>query len=103
MMFVDTNAVESHLLGKLKLVEIIVVNLVALHRIVKFSRGRIDPDRTITLREVIRQIRIWHQVEPMKLHARLSFMSTTPADPYVGAAGWFSRHLLTDEVGQFLP
>ena len=71
MVLVHADAVKAELVGIFQLIQIVVVCLIADHRVVQ---GRVDihPDRAILLAEVVRQIRIWHEVEPMELHSCLS-------------------------------
>ena len=71
MMLVDADAVEAYALGKFELVEIVVIDLMAFHRIVEFARRRIDPHGFVFLLEVVRQVRIRHQVEPVKFHGAM--------------------------------
>src|SRR5215470_8994940 len=70
MMLVAANAVEAERLRVLELVEVLVVDVVALARIVERVRN-VDPHRAVLGAEVVRQVRPRHQVEPGELHERL--------------------------------
>src|SRR6185312_998719 len=80
VMLVDAEAVETDALGIFELVEILVIGLMADLRIEE-ARGHIDPNRAVILLEVLRQLRIGHQVEPMELHGLVS-----PLPPCCGAS-----------------
>src|SRR5439155_24770080 len=70
VVLVAADAVEAERLGVLELVQILVVDVVALARIVERVRN-IDPHRAVLGAEIIRQIGPWHQVEPREFHRRL--------------------------------
>src|SRR5579859_5852641 len=67
VVLVDAEPVEAEGLGVLELVHVLVVQRVALDRVIQLV-GQIHPDRTIALPKVIGQIRPRHQVEPRKAH-----------------------------------
>ena len=68
VVLVDANAVEARPFGELELVQVLVVGLV--HDLARSYRceGGVDPDAGVLLREVHRQLRVRHQMEPVKLH-----------------------------------
>ena len=68
VVLVHADAIEAHLFCEFELVEIIVISLMPLGWIVELAARRIDPDGSIARLKIIRQIRIRHQVKPMKLH-----------------------------------
>src|SRR5215472_6730247 len=70
IMLVAADPVEAERLRVLELVEILVVDVVALARIVERVRN-VDPHRAVLGAEVVRQVRPRHQVEPGELHGRL--------------------------------
>ena len=82
VVLVDADAVEAELVGVHQLVEVGVVDLVALHGVVVVDRD-VDPDRAHLLPEVVRQVRIRHEMEEMELHAlNLPGESATRTFPY---------------------
>ena len=76
-MLVDADAVETDALGIFELVEIIVIGLMSHFRIEE-ARRHVDPHRAVVRLEVLRQLRIGHQVEPVELHGVAS-----PSVPYL--------------------
>src|SRR5262245_18870699 len=75
MVLVAADPVEAERLGVLELVEILVIDVVALARIVERA-GDVDPDGAMLCPEIVRQIRPRHQVEPGELHGRLPAMGS---------------------------
>ena len=71
MVLVHADAVIAELVGIFKLVEVVVIGLVSYHRVIEL-RVDIHPDRAVLLAEVIRQVGIRHEVEPVELHGYLS-------------------------------
>ena len=69
VMLVAADGVEADVGGIFEEIEIGVVDLVALHRIEQLLVD-VDPDRTVLLPEIVRQIGPRHQVEPCELHGR---------------------------------
>ena len=67
MVFVDTKAVESEALGVLQLVEVVVVEFVALGW-VKEVVGDVDPYAAVLLLKVGGEELIGHQVEKAQFH-----------------------------------
>ena len=66
-MLVHPDAVEAQGFGVFELVQIGVINRVALDRIVERG-GDIDPNRMMLFAEIVRQMGPWHQVEPSEFH-----------------------------------
>ena len=73
MVLVDADAVEAHLFGELQLVQELVVELMALHRVEQLA-GHVDPYAVVVLLEVLRKEPVGHQVEPTELHVRPAFL-----------------------------
>jgi hypothetical protein len=69
VVLIDADAVEAELIGVFELVQVLVVDLVATHGVVQLSRGEVDPDAVVALAEVVREVRVRHQVEEMELHS----------------------------------
>src|SRR5215475_3002054 len=70
MMLVAADPVEAERLGVLELVQILVVDVVALLGIVERVRD-VDPHGTVLGAEIVRQIGPRHQVEPREFHRSL--------------------------------
>ena len=70
-MLVDAEPVEAHLIGKLELIEIIVVEPMTDLRVVQVARD-IHPDAMVFAGKILRQKPVGHQMEPCKLHALVS-------------------------------
>ena len=66
-MFVDADGIQPHFGGEFQLVYIFVIDLVAALRIEQAGID-IHPDRFVLVLEIIRQVRIGHQMEPEKFH-----------------------------------
>jgi len=71
MMFVDADAVESQLIGKLQFVQITVVQRVAELWIVQGIRTS-HPGGFVRLGKILRQIRPRHQMKAIDLHQFLT-------------------------------
>lgn len=69
MVLVDTDTVEAALVGKLQLIQVVVIGLVADSSVEQFGRRKVHPDAVIAISEIIRQLRVRHQVEEVELHA----------------------------------
>ena len=69
MMLVHADGVEAHLGGVFELVHEVVVHVVR-SAWVEQRRMDVDPHRGMLLVEVVRKLRVRHQVEPHELHAR---------------------------------
>ena len=83
VMLVDADAVEAERVGVFEQVEVVVINLVALHRVVQ-PVVDIDPDGAVLLPEIVRQMRPGHQVEPREAHVEASHLLT-------GSIAWMAR------------
>src|SRR5262245_59146125 len=70
MVLVAADAVEAERLGVLELVQVLVVDVVALLGIVERA-GDVDPHGTMLGPEIIRQVGPRHQVEPREFHRSL--------------------------------
>src|SRR5262249_55676809 len=68
VMLVDADAVEAERVRVLELIHVLVVHGVALARVVERVRD-VDPDRTVLLPEIVRQVRPRTEVEPGEFHA----------------------------------
>jgi hypothetical protein len=79
MMLVDAEAVETHLIGELELIEVVVVKPVAELGVVKVSRD-VDPDAAILVLEVLRKIPVRHQMKPGKFHRVSPFAAPITPD-----------------------
>lgn len=75
-MLVHAQAVEAGLVSVFELVEILVVVRVALDGIVE-ARGNVDPNAAVTLREILRQMFVRHEVEEMTLHWQAASKSSS--------------------------
>src|SRR6186997_876329 len=71
-MLVDADTVEAGLVGKLELVEVVVVGDVADGGIEQLGRRKVDPHAVIALPEVVGQVGIRHEMEEVELHDRAS-------------------------------
>jgi hypothetical protein len=69
VVLVHADAVEADLVGVEELVEIGVVDVVALDGVVVVD-GDVDPHRSHPLPEIVGKVRIGHEVEEMELHRR---------------------------------
>ena len=67
MVFVNANAVESHPLGELHLVEILVVELMSLDRVEKLT-WNVYPYAGVVLLNVLGKKPVGHQVKKGELH-----------------------------------
>jgi hypothetical protein len=76
MMFVHTNAVESHLIGMLEFIQIFVIDPVAFFRLVQVT-GNINPHAAVLLLKILWQVRAGHEMEPAHFHEYYSCMSTS--------------------------
>jgi len=76
MMLVDTDAVETQLLGIGQGVDVLAIKIVALDRIVE-AIGKPDPGGIVFVVEVGRQIRPGHQVKKIDLHSASSHVAAS--------------------------
>jgi hypothetical protein len=67
VVLVHADAIEAEFGRELEEVEIVVIDLVPFDGVIE-PRIDVDPDRAVLLPEVVREIGIGHQVEPVKLH-----------------------------------
>src|SRR4051812_46754699 len=68
-MLVKADAVEGQRGRVFELVEVVVVDAMAELRVVEVRRD-VDVDAVVALPEVVRQVRVWHEVEGVDLHGR---------------------------------
>jgi hypothetical protein len=68
VVFVDADAIEAEFGGEFEEVEVVVVDAMAFDGVVEAGID-VDPDAAVLLPEVIRQVGIGHEVEPVELHA----------------------------------
>ena len=71
MVFVNTQAVEAHLLGKFQLVQVVVIELGPFLG-VEETIGGIHPNAMVLLVEIVGQIPVGHQVKEAHLHRSAS-------------------------------
>src|SRR5262245_54607930 len=87
MVLVAADAVEAERLGILQLIQVSVVDMVALAGVIQ-RVGNVHPDGAVCLAEIVRQVWPRHQVEPGELH-RVALPPSALAAP-TGAAGAYA-------------
>ena len=78
MVFVDADSVEALAVGEFQLVEILVVGFVTSHRIEQRTR-HVHPHAGMLLFEILGQVRVRHEMEPVTLHRASSFCAPQAA------------------------
>ena len=90
MVLIDADAVEPQPLGILQLVQVRVIELVSLGWVVE-AVGQVYPDAVVLPLEVVRQVRIRHQVEGYELHAAVLGTSGERAGQLLGSTSALGR------------
>ncbi len=67
MVLIDADAIEPEVGGELEQVEVVVIDGVTLHGVIEAGIN-INPHAAMRLPEVLRQVWVRHEIEPVELH-----------------------------------